>query len=299
MAYGFTAKGYNRKPLAVILRELEDRNIQDLEFDGEIIQTPQSPLGQINGVTAEIIYDLEGTFLDVVQSYDIDQAEDNRLDELSKIRRLKRGGMGDSTFRKAITNAGRGRIDTHDLESELRGVAGVTYAKVFTNDGWTRDQLGLEPATIAVAVIGGADTSVANTIRLGLAGGISTYGNTRVFSDIGGRSYQINLIRPFEVDLRLNLRVKISRSNMDTPAPSIFAIRDAVVSAWPEYRENGVSITKHLIQKIVYQKYSNVEVTDVYAERLNSDQTTDAGGISIFEIANIETDNVIVEASDA
>ena len=61
--YGVQPTGFVRKPLAVILAEIESSLIT--EFGPGVIQTPQSPLGQINGTFADIMAEMWELFEDV------------------------------------------------------------------------------------------------------------------------------------------------------------------------------------------------------------------------------------------
>jgi hypothetical protein len=71
--YGITAEGYSRKPLTTILAEVEAFLIT--EFGTGLIQTSQSPMGQINGVFAEGASKFWELGEDIYQSLDPDQAE--------------------------------------------------------------------------------------------------------------------------------------------------------------------------------------------------------------------------------
>lgn len=51
--YGVVTTGFSRKPLTVIIAELEAANI--IFFGPGLIQTSQSPMGQLNGLRADAI----------------------------------------------------------------------------------------------------------------------------------------------------------------------------------------------------------------------------------------------------
>lgn len=71
--YGVTSSGYVRKPLATILAELEAA--MRTQFGAGVIQTAVSPLGQLNGLVADLLAEVDERNLDLYQSYDPDQAE--------------------------------------------------------------------------------------------------------------------------------------------------------------------------------------------------------------------------------
>ena len=51
--YGVQSTGYVRKPLSVILSEIEAS--MTTEFGPGVIQTSQSPFGQLNGLMADLV----------------------------------------------------------------------------------------------------------------------------------------------------------------------------------------------------------------------------------------------------
>ncbi|WP_377838694.1 hypothetical protein [Bosea sp. UC22_33] len=123
MAYGVDPSGFVLKRLPEILAEIEAANVAT--FGPGVIQTDQSPLGQLNGLHADIAASVWELALSVYQALDPDQAEGVNLDRIAKLRLLTRApGESDIDFRNAITNAGRARIDMSDLSQALFGDLG-------------------------------------------------------------------------------------------------------------------------------------------------------------------------------
>jgi hypothetical protein len=85
--YGVVPTGFNRKSFNTILLEIE--NAMVTEFGPSVIQTSQSPFGQLNGLMADLITTLWEYAEDVYQSYDVEQAEGTRLDALATLRLMK------------------------------------------------------------------------------------------------------------------------------------------------------------------------------------------------------------------
>ena len=83
--YGVQSEGFVRKPLSIVLAEIESALIT--EFGPGFVQTPQTPMGQINGIFAEAVAKLWEHAEDIYQSYDPDQAEGTRLDTLGRLRK--------------------------------------------------------------------------------------------------------------------------------------------------------------------------------------------------------------------
>lgn len=291
MSYGIQPTGYVRKPISVILAELEAAMVT--EFGPGVIQTPQSPLGQLNGLMADLLAEVDERNLDLYQSYDPDQAEGVRLDTLARIRLATRGTLADEQYRRAITNAGQGRIDIQDLAQAISGIAGVTYARVFVNDTGETDNPELEQGVVAVAVIGGDDEAVAEAVRRHIAPGVSTFGNTRITTTKDGFCRSISIIRPVEVPVELTIQVRTRRDRSNCPPPSNEAIAQTLQTAWAANRENGMDISAFNLRSIVEGTYSNVELVSFTASR--PDLTGLPGmtiPITFTEVADIDVNGV-------
>lgn len=294
--YGVLPSGFVRKPLNQILTEIEASLIT--EFGPGLIQTPQTPLGQLNGLMSDLIAELWERLEDVYQSYDPDQAEGVRLDMLGRIRLLGRGSRDDAIYRAAITNLGQARVDIQDLEQALLGLDGVTFARVYVNETGEVTNEVLQKGSIAVAIIGGDEAEIANAMRLYVVPGITTYGNTMVSSEIDGRCRSMNIIRPIEVPVRLTITVRLANDRYGCPPPSPIAIRDLVVSTWATRRSNGDDVSYYAIRSIIESTFSNVEVLRIEGERDNLGLATNQSvDIAFIEIASLATADVHVEVS--
>jgi hypothetical protein len=287
MTYGVTPEGYVRKPVGVILAEIEALMIT--EFGPGVIQTPQSPFGQINGLFADLVAEIDERNLDLYQSYDPDQAEGLRLDSLARIRLVSRGVKNDAAFRKAITNEGQARIDVQDVEAALSGLDGVTFAKFYTEGEL------LTAGTVSVCVIGGSDEEIASTLRKYIVPGIGTYGNYRVMTEVEGKCRSFSVIRPIDIPVTLSVLIKSEVGNGNCPPPSAGAIVDVIVNGWSEQRANGKSITHYAIRTIVESQFPQIEVVQIVGER-DGLVSSPNGVVSIgfIEIASLTTSNIEV-----
>lgn len=285
MSYGIQPTGYVRKPISVILAELEAEMVT--EFGPGVIQTPQTPLGQLNGLMADMVAELWERAEDLYQSYDPDQAEGTRLDTLGRIRLLNRGGgEGDTAYRQAITNVSRSRVDVQDLVRAVRGLEGVTYVQVFT------DQPDVDPGYVAVAVLGGDDAEIAETLRRYVVPGISTYGNHAVTSVIEGFCRSMSVIRPVLVPVELAVTVKLTKDSTGCPPPSTTAIRAALAENLDVI--NGRDVTTHLITATLNRLFSNVEVTRAVSGRDGNPAIQTTTEIGFTEMATFNFDNISV-----
>lgn len=301
--YGVLSTGFVVKPLAVILSELEAKNIS--AFGPGVIQTEQSPLGQWNGLRADIIAALWEHILNTYQSYDPDQAEGNRLEMLARIRLLERAtGELDPDFRKAITNVGRGRIDIADVTRALLSIDGVTYARTYINDTTETDEHGLAPGVVSVAVIGGDDEVVGLAVRTYMVPGVILYGNATVSSVIDGYCRSIPLVRPTIINVDLTINVRMQRDVLGCPHPAPIAVAVALIDdlhlqSSPRLLNNGDSVTLHRLRASIECQFPNVELVDFTGTRdqpETASSTNNPVEIAFTEIARLRNVTVnIVE----
>lgn len=265
--YGVTATGFAIKPLDVILAEIEAAMVT--QFGAGIIQSSQSPLGQINGLMADLAAQMWETAQAVYQSYDPDQAEGIDLDRLARLRVINRGaGETDISFRRAITNVDRARIDLQDLVRAVQSVAGVTYAQAFVNDTTETDDYGLAPGTLSLAVIGGDDDEIAEAMRRYVVPGVVTFGNTRLSHNVDGFCRSFSIIRPVDVPVTLALTVRRRADRLGCPPPSTTAVRDALIADLTAALLNGDDLDLFRVRQTVEGRWAGqVELVAFTGER--------------------------------
>jgi hypothetical protein len=267
--YGIQPTGFVRKPLPVILAEMEALN--RTEFGSGVIQTAESPLGQLNGVFAELVTRLWELGEGIYQSYDPDQAEGNRLEMLGRIRLTGRADSEtDQSYRQGITNAGAARIDIQDISRAVAALDGVTYSHVWINDTGATDENGMPSASICVAVTGGADADLAAAIRTYVVPGVNVHGNHTISGVLDGYCRSFRILRPIVVPVNLNVYVKLGKDRMGCPPPSATAIRNALVENL--YLLNGDDVDFYRVRSVVESLYPNVEVLRINGSRDGQDQ---------------------------
>ncbi|MBG6211670.1 hypothetical protein IWQ49_006361 [Labrenzia sp. EL_126] len=293
--YGVVSTGFSRKPLSVILAEIEAALIT--EFGPGVIQTSQSPLGQINGVMADAISAAWELDEDLYQSLDPDQAEGVRLDILGRVRQIRRAASEtDDSFRMAITNAGQARIDLQDVERAIAELAGVTYSKVWVNDTGDLDENLMPAGSICISVTGGDDQEIAETIRQYVVPGVTMYGSTAIESLVDGYCRTFRILRPIEVPVTLSVAVRTFKDSFGCPPPSATAIENALLT--DILLLNGDDITPYRIRSVIENAFSNVEVTSINGERdgISQSDNTDVS-IGFIERASLSSENVTVTVS--
>lgn len=296
MTYGVQPTGYVKKPLAVHLAEIE-ASMVDL-FGPGVIQTEQSPLGQLNGLYADLSYDLDERGEDLYQSFDPEQAEGSRLDILARYRLLsRRAGESDESFRRAITNVDRARIDLSDLSTALSAINGVSWSRVYVNEDTTTDADGIPPNTVSVAVIGGDDDEVAQLVRRYVVPGVGMYGNTTIETTIGGFCRRIRVIRPGLIPTSVEIDVQSRPLKNGCPPPSVNAMAAGLYTelTGPDRPGNGEDGTVYLFRKIMERLYPNVEVVDVRLSQAPAAPTTPPLVMSFFQMMSFNADDILVE----
>lgn len=295
MDYGVLPTGFNRKPLAVILAEIEEaaRGV----FGAGVIQAAETPLGQLNGLLASILATHWEIAEDAYQSYDPAQAEGVRLEQLGRIRLIERiDGEKDTDFRQAITNADRARIDVADIARAAGSVDGVTWSKVFVNSRCPSVH-GLPSRSIAVAALGGDDAEVATSIRPYVVPGVDLYGNTAVDLVIDGYCRTVFLVRPVLIDLGLQIAVRIGPDRFGCPPPSAVAIGEVIGAVFngPDRPANGQDVTLHLLRSMVATVYPNVEIVSATVTVLPDDDVIALPyPIEFLAMAAVDPGNVTV-----
>ncbi|GJD30021.1 hypothetical protein PMNALOAF_1264 [Methylobacterium adhaesivum] len=290
MTYGVTPIGFARKELSVILAEIEERAI--MIFGAEVIQSSQSPMGQLNGLMANLIAGTWELGEDVYSSLDADQSEGNNLDRIAKLRLLARSpDEGDLDLRRAITNLDRANIDIQDLARAVRSVPGVTYGYPFVNEKDAVDARGLPANSVSVAVVGGDDAEVAATIRRYVVPGISTSGSHVVETSVDGLCRTIRFTRPTVVPLTLKVTIRSIESPCACQPPNVLAIRDTIAAGLATCPLiNGEDLTKHRIA-VALSAMPNVELVAAEAMRPGGAFSPLPFGLTFGELGQVSIDS--------
>lgn len=284
--YGFTDAGFNRKPLALILREIEDYNIT--EFGPDVIQTAQSPLGQLNGISAEIAADIWALAEGLYQSLDVEQATADALRFWATLRGVTVGNLSDSDLRVAMVATGDQDDELKPLVAALRAVAGVTWVHVTINDSPDPNAMALAPATIAVAVDGGADADIAAAIRGQIYAGVSTWGNAGHSFMEDGFERRVSWIRPVAVPTQMAVSAR-TIDGASWPEDSVIAA--TIVNAWAAGRRNGKEPNWVFVRRAVESVFPGLEVTNV---ALSYALPGSAEAFTFIHMATFDAGNVTV-----
>ncbi|MGV4796118.1 hypothetical protein [Rhizobium sp. F40D2] len=290
--YGVVSTGFTRKPLTIILAEIEAALIT--EFGPGLVQTSQSPMGQINGIFADGVSQVWELEEDIYQSLDPDQAEGVRLDILGRIRRIARAAdETDASFRQAITNAGQARVDLQDISRAITALDGVTYSHVWVNDTGALDENMMPAGSICVAVSGGDDDEIAAAMRQYIVPGVTIFGTSKIESLLDGYCRSFHILRPIDVPVHLDIKVRTFKDSFGCPPPSMTAIKSTLLTGL--YLLNGDDVTFYRVRSIIESAFSNVEVISINGSRDGIAQSdNDDVVIGFIERASLATENVTV-----
>lgn len=294
MSVGVVSTGFILPTLAEILDAIEQSNIE--VFGPGLIQTPQSPFGQWNGLRAERILIMWEAALATYQSYDPNQAEGRPLERLAALRLItKQAGETDAQLAQAITNAGVANTRDADFYRAIVNLDGVTWAKIYANDGNTTDDNGLTAHSVSVVALGGDDDEIALVARRYIVPGITAFGNTNVETEIDGFCRSIRIMRPAEIPTTLEVDIRKWPDAGGCPPDPTAAIAEALVLGLTGANRprNGVTLTRHIIAQALCTK-PNVEVVAVQGAK-NDDALDDLPlGFDFDEIPLITLENVTI-----
>jgi hypothetical protein len=283
MTYGVIREGFARKSLPVILAELEEAMIA--EFGPDVIQTSQSPLGQINGLHADVAGEAWEVAEDVYQSFDVDGASGPRLDIIAKLRRLYRNdGESDGAFRLRISNQGQANIKLTANVNRLKNIPGVTFAWAIENSTAEVSAYGMPPHSVAYAISGGSDEAVGLMVYQLSVSGIGLYGNVSVPVIADGYCQQAQFIRPDEVRIRVEVDVQNIPDASGCAPPSAGQLQEMLIAAYAGDHgfKNGATVEERMIASVM-AKLGDLEIVDVRIARQSTLIIEDAIETTIFE----------------
>lgn len=291
--YGAQNSGFIRKPLTEILKSIETENI--VKQGAGVIQTSESPLGQINGVMADTISDTWEIAEAVYQSFDPDQSEGRRLESLGKLRLIKRSALTDIEMRKQISNRGVNKYNLRGVEQDLLELEGITYLQSFLNDDGELNAVGLALGDVCIAVIGGDDDEIADSFVSLMPIGGNTYGNTVINSTAAsGVSQSFNLLRVTPIRVELSIEMELKNDTFDLFQPDLQQIAQGFVDGWSESRVNGRDVDSFTIRREIECRYPNIELTAFTATVSGGAAQAENAPVAIAfdEIADIVFDDV-------
>lgn len=255
IVYGVNPSGVAIKSAAVIKAEIEAKVIA--LFGSNAVQTAQTPFGHLNAMIADLAAVNWENLQNSYNSFDVDVAGGARLDSLGKLRMIYRmDGETDIAFRKAITNAGTGRIDTQDIERAAANVTGVSWAHVWVNEGDFFDANGMAPGSISLAALGGDDEAVAAALNSYAAPGVIQHGNTSVAITLDGYCRTVTIMRPTEVDANVSITVNRFNDADGCPPPAPSTIASGLLASLNANRPaNGVGVTEFDLTALLGELY--------------------------------------------
>ena len=281
--YGVQPTGFVRKPLSLILAEIQDKMVE--VFGPGVIQTAQSPLGQLNGLMADLANEHWETAEDTYQSFDVNAAIGPRLDIISTFQTLARiNGETDTAYRLRITNEDKANIKLSHRINTLRAIDGVTFAWAIENSSAVVNAFGMPPHSVAYAITGGEDEEVGLTLYQMSVGGIGLFGNYDVSIVADGFCKTIGFIRPEEVPIRVELDVKHIPDGCQCAPPSVGTITQFVINAFGGEcgYKNGDKVTRDRVASETAQ-IGNLKIVDCRIARASNSIEAEELPTTIYE----------------
>ncbi len=296
--YGVTEEGFVRKGLQDILSEREADNLK--AFGDGLIQTAQTPTGQINGLWSDAEAELWEQLESVYRSFDPDQAEGVRLDDIGRLRLINRlPGEQDDSFAKAITNSGAANVRDADFYRAVRNTEGVNWARIIVSDNEPEDEA-LMPHSVAVCVLGGDDEDIAFVARQFIVPGITSAGNTRVETNIDGFCRTIRIHRPTPIPVRVEVTVNKFNDRLGCPPPPNATIAEAATArlTGEDRPGNGKPITDHIL-RLALCGFPSVELVSARVRKGSGSFEPTPAEFAFDEIAALASNGVSVIVANA
>ena len=280
MAFGVTQTGFVIKPLDTILAEIEQR-MRDT-FGENVIQTAQSPLGQLNGVMASLIADTWELAESVYSGFDLDTAEGVNLDNIGKLRDLQREGETDEEFRARIANRGHAIIQLSDLIAALQGTDTVRFVNIRADFADTE----VETHNIYIYVQATNYNAIGAVLNDFISPGVYTVGDHHIEYNDEGYCRQFYVTDVIEEPLKLELTIRFSPNANNVINPSDEIIADTFVREWYRTRLNGTLINHFTLRHIIERSFENMELVRFKAT---------VNGVEYFEDETVQiADNKIL-----
>lgn len=155
--------------------------------------------------------------------------------------------------RQTISTANPSLTVLQGTEGAVGNLMGVTDVRAYENDSGTTDGNGIPGHNVAVVVLGGDDTEIAQTIQIHKTPGVGTYGSTSVLVyDSHGMPLNISFTRPTLVTITVELTIAANQNYSSAFEPLIKAAIAEVIN------EFGIGETI-LITKLYLPAYLNGE----------------------------------------
>jgi uncharacterized phage protein gp47/JayE len=156
------------------------------------------------------------------------------------------GGSSDETDAELRTRQQSGTSGTaksviDSFYATLSGIQGVTNVKIFQNRTLSINEHYMPAKSIAVVIVGGADSLISQAIWTYSPFGLVTYGTTTTYqTDTNGVVYPILFSRPQEVPIFVSVEIEIVDTNLFGTEGET-NIKESIV-AWATQGASGVGI---------------------------------------------------------
>ena len=204
-----TQRGFTVRTLQQIIDEIGG-NLK-ATFGNNFDTSPESPDGQLIGIFAEQLWNMEQAAQAVYQSSDPDSAVEVPLEYVCDYNGVyRKEGETDAQLRNrrqfSVINQGVNTIES--IYSTLQKL-GAEFTSIRQNVESTA-QNGLPPHSFQVVVKGAEDDAIAQAIFDNKPAGIKAYGSiTKTINDSKGYPHEVAFTRPTEVPINIDVKFKV------------------------------------------------------------------------------------------
>jgi uncharacterized phage protein gp47/JayE len=234
----------------------------------------------LSGTITEMVSQISGVD-SVTNANDATLGRDEESDGDLRLRRFRSVALASSAL-------------TDSIRAAVADIDGVTNIRVYENKTNATNADGIDPHSVAVVVVGGDDTEIAQTILENMSLG-GTYGSTtETVEDNQGNEIDINFSRPTDVDIHIEMDI---RKFSTFPGDGEDQIKAAII----EYMENNPDTKLSIGEDVVYSalfcpimSVGGLSVTDLTIGTSASPTDKDDIAIAFDEIAEFDTSRITI-----
>lgn len=207
--YGITPQGFVRKPLQVIVDNLNQgwRDVLGATANTD----PETAEGQIIGIFSGAIDEIWTLAENAYASADVENLEGNELDTamLALLNISRQVGESDTDFlSRGLSLNGGGSLSQRAV-NDLGNIAGVTSVSIIGNDTNSVNSSGMPAKSWSVIVEGGDDLEIAAKVSRWHPAGTGLIGNTQItHTNAIGVCETTYITRPIEVPCFMKIYVR-------------------------------------------------------------------------------------------
>lgn len=251
-----------------------------VDVDGAAVET--GPIVAFSG-DINIIASPLGGWTGVINLLDATEGEDLMTDEDLRLLR-----------EEELAQPGTSPIDA--IRAAVQGVATVTAATVFVNNGESVNAEGMPGHSVEVLVRGGADQDIFDVLLANVAAGIQTHGTVSGTStDSQGTAHIMKFSRPVEIEVYVD--VTLVKDPAEYPVDGDDQVKEAIV-AYGDLQDTGKDAVAWGIGAALDGVPGILNVTQLFIGIAPAPVSSATIPVSNRQLAVFDTSRVAVTSSD-